>query len=190
MRIQALSAVVVVCTGMVCADDVVPQVRSAVAAVVSALPEGRQGTSTYLQEFGFPLKRLSAYQELVGVVSNNQEMVCSNFVACASNELARMVLLAAWWGGDDALYISGLSRGLDLATAGVVSHKELNWYQSGHRSERRGNILALRYDEPGISNLVLRLCEFTGETNVCRRILSGEARTSITNYLEEISHIK
>lgn len=49
-------------------------------------------------------------------------------------------------------------------------------------------MLALRYDEPGISNLVSRLYGFTGETNVYLRVLSGEARISITNYLEEISH--
>ena len=55
-------------------------------------------------------------------------------------------------------------------------------------STGRANILALRYDEPGISNLVSRLYGFTGETNACLRVLSGEARISITNYLEEISH--
>ena len=32
--------------------------------------------------------------------------------------------------------------------------------------------------------------ETTGETNACSRILSGEARVSITNYLDEISHTR
>ena len=58
----------------------------------------------------------------------------------------------------------------------------------GHFNVRRTNILALRYGEPGISNLVSRLYDFTGETNACLRVLSGESRISITNYLEEISH--
>ena len=49
---------------------------------------------------------------------------------------------------------------------------------------------SLKHDEPGVSNLVSRLYGFTGETNTCRRILSGEARISATNYLEEISHNK
>ncbi len=179
---------IIVGMGMSLADDIVSQTRAAVSSVVSALPDGRRGSPEYIREFGFPLKRHQEYRRLVGIVSNNQETVCENFGVCATNELSRMSLLAAWWGGDDALYVSGLSRCLDMAMAGVVTREELDWYRRGHFNIRRGNILALRYDEPGMSNLVLRLHGFTGETNVCERILSGEARVSITNYLDEISH--
>ena len=162
----------------------------AVSSVISALPAGRRGTPEYIREFGIRLKRYPAYQELVGIVSNNQETICANFGACATNELSRMVLLAAWWGGDDTLYVNGLSNCLDMAMSGVVTRADLDWYRTAHFNVRRGNILALRYDEPGMSNLVSRLYGFTGETNACNRILSGGARISITNYLNEISHNK
>ena len=172
------------------AEDIISNVCSSVSTVISALPNGRRGSPEYIREFGVQLRRYPSYQELVSLVSNNQEVVCANFGVCATNELSRMVLLAAWWGGDDDLYISGLSHSLNLAIAGVVTREDLNWYRAGHFNVRRGNILALRYDEPGISNLVARLYGFTGETNACSRILSGEARVSITNYLEEISHTR
>ena len=181
---------IMACVCMSFADDIVSQVRSSMSSVISALPAGRRGTPEYIREFGIPLKRYPAYQELVGIVSNNQETVCANFGACATNELSRMVLLAAWWGGDDTLYVNGLSNCLDMAMSGVVTRAELDWYRTAHFNVRRGNILALWYDEPGISNLVSRLYGFTGETNTCNRILSGEARISITNYLNEISHNK
>ena len=171
-------------------DDIVSQVRSSVSSVISALPAVRRDAPEYIREFGIPLKRYPAYQELVGIVSNNQETICANFGACATNELSRMVLLAAWWGGDDTLYVNGLSNCLDMAMSGVVTRADLDWYRTAHFNVRRGNILALRYDEPGMSNLVSRLYGFTGETNTCNRILSGEARISITNYLNEISHNK
>ena len=116
------------CVGMTCADAIVSQVRSAVYSVVTALPDGRRGTPEYIREFGVPLKRNDAYQGLVGIVSNNQDSVCANFGVCATNELARMMLLSAWWGGDDDLYISGLSRSLDLAINGIVTRGELDWY--------------------------------------------------------------
>lgn len=172
------------------AEDIVSQVRSSVSTVVSFLPAGRRGSPEYLREFGFPLKRHAAYRELVGVVSNNQEAICSNFTGCATNELSRMVLLAAWWGGDEPLYLNGLSRSLDLAIDGIVTRNEFDWYRKGHRNVRRGNILALRYDEPGMSNLVMRLYGYTGETNALRRVLSGETRETIANFLDEMSHVK
>lgn len=170
------------------ADDIVSQTRSAISSVISSLPEGRRGSPEYIREFGAPYRRHSAYRELVGIVSNNQETVCANFDLCATNELSRMVLLSVWWGGDDGLYINGLSNTLDLAISGIVAREELDWYRMGHFSVRRGNLLALQYDEPGVSNLVVRLYGFTKETNICNRILSGEARVSVTNYLEEVSH--
>ena len=190
MKNLVFSVIIMICVGLSFADDIISQVRSSVASVISALPEGRRGSPEYIREFGVPLKNSSAYHELVGVVSNNQETVCAGFSSCATNELSRMVLLAAWWGGDDALFLSGLSHCLDMAINGVVTRRELDWYRMGHFDVRRGNMLALKYDEPGMSNLVSRLYGFTGETNTCRRILSGEARISITNYLEEISHNK
>ena len=188
MKKLTIGVFILACVGMTCADDIVSQVCSSVSSVVSALPAGRRGSPSYIREFGVPLKQQLEYQCLVGIVSNNQDSVCSNFNACATNELSRMLLLSAWWGGDDDLYISGLSRSLDLAMNGIVTRDELDWYRRGHFNVRRANMLALRYDEPGISNLVSRLYGFTGETNVYLRVLSGEARISITNYLEEISH--
>ena len=187
MKQLITSICMLACVGLSRSDDIVSQVRSSVSSVVSGLPAGRRGSKAYIREFGVPLKRIAAYQELAGIVSNNQDSVCANFSACATNDLARMVLLAAWWGGDDDLYVSGLSRGLDLAVNGIVPRDELDWYRRGHFDVRRANILALQYDAPGMSNLVSRLCSFTGETNDCARILSGEARASITNYLWEVS---
>jgi len=170
------------------APDVVSNVRSAVSAVVSALPDGNVGTVDYLRNFGIRTRSLRGYQDLVAVVSNNQELVCSNFNACATNEMSRMILLSAWWGGNDNLYLDGLSRSLDLAIEGSLRREDIDWYRSGHRNERRGNILALRYDDPCVSNLVVRYCGFMGETNNCHRILSGEAKRDLLQYFEDMSH--
>ena len=188
MKKLIMGVFILACVVVACADDIVSQVCSSVSSVVSALPTGRRGSPSYIREFGVPLKQCAGYQGLVSIVSDNQDLVCTNFSLCATNELSRMVLLSAWWGGDDDLYISGLSRSLDLAMNGAITRDELDWYRRGHFNVRRANILALRYDEPGISNLVSRLYGFTGETNACLRVLSGEARISITNYLDEISH--
>lgn len=166
MKKLIVSMVAMACAAVIWADDVVPQVRSTVSSIVSALPDGRRGTVEYIREFGVSLKRYPAYLELVGIVSNNQETVCSNFNACATNELSRMVLLSAWWGGDDELFVGGLSRCLDMAMSGMVTRDDLDWYRMGHFNVRRSNLLALRYDEPEMSNLVSRLYAYIGDTTI------------------------
>lgn len=187
---RMIFAVVVACWGgMMVAqtNDVVADVRMSVSTVVSSLPNGTADTVDRLRNFGVHAKHLRGYQNLVEAVSNNQDIVWSNFNLCATNELSRMMLLAAWWGGDDQLYLNGLSRSLDMAVSGTLTREEVDWYRSGHRNERRGNILALRYDEPGVSNLVMRYYGFMGETNACQRILSGEARRTLLRYFEDMA---
>jgi len=190
VRIPALIALALAAEMPVWADDVVDRVRASLAVVVDSLPPGRPGTADYIREFGVIRSRLSGYANLVDVVTNNQDFVCTNFNVCATNEISQLMLLSAWWGGDDSMYLNGLSRCLDLTVSGTLSRNDLMWYRFGHRNDRRGCILALRYNEPGVSNLVIRLCNYTGETNYCSRVLSGEARERDARYLDEISHLK
>ena len=88
MKKLTIGVFILACVGMTCADDIVSQVCSSVSSVVSALPAGRRGSPSYIREFGVPLKQQLEYQCLVGIVSNNQDSVCSNFNACATNELS------------------------------------------------------------------------------------------------------
>ena len=188
VRISVLIALAFATEMVAWGDIVVDRVRSSVMTVVASLPEGRRGTPDYIRNFGVIRSRLSGYTNLVDVVSNNQDIVCSNFNVCATNEISRMMLLSAWWGGDDSLYINGLSRCLDLVMSGALPREDLLWYRFGHGNDRRGCILSLRYDYPGVSNLVVSLFNYTGETNYCHRVLSGEARQSDLRYFEEMSH--
>lgn len=185
MIVSVLSLASCVANAVTNEDAVISGVRTSVAAVVASMPSGLWGQPAQIREFGMNPRGFSGYQALVDVVSSNQDVVCSNFNFCATNEISRMMLLSAWWGGDDALFISGLSRCLDMAMAGTLPREDLTWYRFGHGIERRNAILSLRYDEPGISNLVIRLCNYTGETNACRRILSGASRRSISDYLDQ-----
>ena len=37
------------------------------------MPDGRRGSPEYIREFGVPLRRCPSYQDLVGLVSSNQD---------------------------------------------------------------------------------------------------------------------
>ena len=163
------------------------QVRSAIAAVVNVLPSRRCGTCTYLKEFGFRKREFAEYRNLATAVSNNYAIVFSNFGSCATNDLERMVLLSAGWAYDDDYYMKWYSNLLDAAEAGVVSRAEVKWFNEGSGNERRMNLLAIKYDEPGVSNIVYKLQNVTGDTNLCRRILSGESKNLYLQYFAEMS---
>lgn len=73
MKKLTIGFFILTCVGTACADDIVSQVRSSVSSVVSALPDGRRGSPEYIREFGVPLRRCPSYQDLVGLVSSNQD---------------------------------------------------------------------------------------------------------------------
>ena len=122
-------------------------------------------------------------------VSNNIEVVYSNFSVAATNLAERRILLAsAWWLGDD-YYLDCLSRNVDLAISGVISRDDLKWYMTGDRTRDWSYMLADQYDRPGVSNIVLRLMSYTGETNKYEKVLSGKAKAEYSEREEFIVNV-
>lgn len=163
-------------------------VSNAVAAVgakldscVSGLPSGERCRPSYMMEFGMPDAIMASETELGLLVSNNIEVVYSNFSAIATTKVERMLLLASAWRLGDDYYLDCLSRNVDIAIAGSISADELRWFMKGHRTRRLTYILDAQYDRPGISNIVCKLISYTGETNKYQKVLSGEAKVE---YLE------
>ena len=161
-------------------------VRAALTTVVDSLPPRRSGASDYMREFGFRNRGTSAYRNLAEVASNNYEIVISNIHQCATNDLERMVLMSAGWGYDDDYFLRWYSDLVDLAMAGVVSQDEVRWYSEGSGNEWRMNLLAIRYDAPGVSNLVLKLQGLSGRTNYYQKVLNGESKRSYLQYKAEV----
>ena len=122
-------------------------------------------------------------------VSNNIEVVYSNFSVAATNLAERRILLAsAWWLGDD-YYLDCLSRNVDLAISGVISRDDLKWYMTGDRTRDWSYMLADQYDRPGVSNIVLRLMSYTGETNKYEKALSSKAKAEYSEREEFIVNV-
>lgn len=161
------------------ADENVAIARSAVENVVSELRDSGLDSQSYLMEFGFKYRQSVAYPVLASSVSNNVALVWDNFSTIATNELSRLILLSSGWAYDDGHYLSCYSNVLDLVERGVVSARELEWYVQGSRNERRANLLALRFADPGVSNLIERTLSCTGETNYWGRALSGEIKQAL-----------
>ena len=161
-------------------------VRAKICNCVAALPNDGRGSPSYMREFGMPGEVRFPEYELGITVSNNIDEVYANFSVLATNLVERQLLLASAWRLGDDYYLDCLSRNVDLAIAGVISADDLEWYMRGHRTRRLGYMLDANYDRPGVSNIVLRLMAYTGETNKYEKVLSGEAKVE---YLEFEQHM-
>ena len=162
-------------------SNVILSVRMKVDNCVAALPNWPRGCPSYMREFGMPSELKLPENELGMSVSNCIDVVYTNFSILATNVVERRLLLASAWRLGDDFYLDCLSRNVDLAIAGVITADDLEWYMRGHRTRRLTYMLAAQYDKPGVSNIVLRLMAYTGETNKYEKVLSGEAKTE---YLE------
>jgi len=159
----------------------VAQARIALQQCVAALPAGCSGTPEYMMEFGIAGAVKNMLPGLGVIVSNNISSIYQNFSEVATNAVERRLLLASSWRLGDDYYLDCLSRNVDLAINGTITADDLWWYMKGHRTRHLTYLLASQYDGPGVSNIVLRLIAYTGETNKYEKVLSGEAKAE---YLE------
>lgn len=159
--------------------------RASLEACCATLPSsGFTGKPGYMMEFGLPNVIKPSLQTLGMSISNCIETAYGSFSQVATNETERFMFLASAWRLGDAYYLDCLSRNVDLALAGEISSSELQWFMRGHRNRHLGNILAMQYDRPGVSNIVQRLMAYTGETNKYEKVLSGEAKAEYLAFEE------
>ena len=170
-----------------CPEDLVTRVRGALSDVAAALPQGRRRTADYLYEFGYKYKSNPHYQTLAVIVSNNLVAVNSNFNACATNELDKLLLLSTAWAFDGAYFLNSLSNDLNLVEQGILSKREFLWARRGSRNVHLLGLIPMEYDSQGVSNLVLRMQHLIGETNYCQRILSGAAKSDVIDVMNSMS---
>lgn len=151
-------------------------VRLKVVAAIRVLPSGIEAQPEYMLEFGLP-DGLDSAEDALGIsISNNFDVAYANFSTIATNLCERMMFLASAWRLGDDYYLKCLDANVDLAQSGALSAEELRWFMKGHRVRRLSYILADRYDQAGVSNIVQKLIVFTGETNKYEKVLTGDAK--------------
>lgn len=182
-----LASLFIECSAWASSEMVVSRVRNALTDVAAAMPDGRRRTPEYLYEFGYKYKSNPHYASLSTIVSNDLETVCSNFNACATNELNRLLLLSTAWAFDGDYYLQCLSNDLELVDAGVLSKREFLWTRKASRSVSLLGFIPMNYNRTGVSNLVLRMQQVIGDTNYCQRILSGAARVDVISYMDSMA---
>lgn len=181
---------VLFCSYVLFSSSLKDNILDAVDAVEECLPrEGKRSWPEYIIEFGYRYRDNQAYPKMAELVSNNFEYVYANFSDLATNAVQRLILLSGGWAYDEDYYIESYSKILDLAIAGDISEQEFRWFESAGRPLRTTSILAYRYKEPRVREIVYRYLEYSGNTNRCEYILSGNAKRDSLLYKLETSEL-
>ena len=163
-------------------ETVIVQVNDSVCQLTQSLLCGDSVDLAYIREFGFKYLNNTNYLMLAAIVSNENDYVFANFQRCATNEASRLMLLSSGWAYDAAYFLHCFSNVLILAENSIVSNDEFEWFRMANRRADLLEALPLQYDLPGVSNLVMRMQQCTGETNYCQRILSGQAKMDVLEW--------
>lgn len=152
-------------------------VRSCIATIVNdSLTNEEREDASRIFEFGFLATGTPAHTNLALTVSNREDQVLHNMSPLTTNEVERLVLLSAGWSLGEEYYFDFYKKVVDAAYLGFVSREELEWYGCAHHNSDWAACLALRFQQPGVSNVVDKYECVTGQTNYCDRIRTGQAR--------------
>ncbi len=163
--------------------ELLRQVREKISMCRTLIIDRGERTERYVKEFGMPNDEAGYFKDLGLWASNHLDFVCQNFNQISTNSLERTILLYAESSVSDECYITFLDQNTNLAIAGILSADELTWYQKGRRNYRVNNLIALWYDHSGVSNIIQKLMDYTGKTNYYSRVLSGEMKREVEEWI-------
>ena len=164
-------------------SELLREVQGKINTCKSLLSTNPRYTERYVKEFGMPDDKAGHFKDLGLWAYNHLDFVCQNFNQISTNSLDRTILLYAEALAGEEAYMIFLDHNVDLAIAGILSADEFDWYWHGRRSFRIVNLVALWYNRPGVSNIVQKLMDYTGRTNYYSRVLSGEEKVEVEEWI-------
>ena len=126
--------------------------------------------------------RRPSYQTFACTISNNWQDALSSFLSIGTNETKRLAVLGVGKSFDDNFYIAYCNALADLQQRGFITIQELRWSLASSFTNL-DTCLIRRYQEPQVTNLVVKLKEIFPNNSQWEDVLSG---ASYTNYLEEV----
>ena len=179
-----LSAIIFCSPVMASTNDVLlGEAQAKISECRRILSSNPRHTDEYILEFGFPASIDSPMHNLGYWASTHSDFVCQNFNQISTNAIDRILILYAESIIDESSYMTFLNKNVDLALAGTISTNELYYFQFWRKVPARGHLIALRYDQPGVSNVAYKLMTCTGQTNYYSSVLSGAMKKEIEEWI-------
>lgn len=144
----------------------------------------RLGALAEVLNFNDGLSRTEEYRAFANdIVTNDWRSVLAGIGEIATNDVERLLIIGTGRTSDENLYIDYLDLLSTLKTNGVISARELEWFEASSQDDQM-TCLARRHTEQKVRRLVEKLRIALPDAEAWNDILSGLA---YTNLLENAS---
>ncbi|MBQ3749598.1 MAG: hypothetical protein II863_19475 [Kiritimatiellae bacterium] len=128
--------------------------------------------------------RHPAYQSLAAMVSNDWQNVIESIGTIATNQTERCLLLGVGFQYGWDFHLPFFTKVADECLAGNISSNEVSWFEAYSTKPGLVDQLYYRNTEPAVTNLLHKMVQITGATNVWMSIMSTNAHQKVQEYID------
>lgn len=190
MKIRKLQ-VLVVCVICVVAfgkeEDIVTKVKCPMSRIVNSYGEKRLRPFLLLNDWdGFNIATNSDFIQLSQIVTNHWNEMLAEMPRISTNQAERIILMASGVVTGEEKFLSCVSLAADMVLSNKLTLAELKFYtmRCSIADHHAVSSLVRRYQEPAISNLIMKLYAVGKYPNGVSHIFSGQAKE---DYLDAVN---
>ena len=128
--------------------------------------------------------RHPSYQNLAVLVSNDWQDVIENIGYIATNQTERHLLLATGFQYGWEFHLPFFTKVADECLAGNISSNEVAWFEAYSTKPGLVDQLYYRNTEPAVTNLIHKMMQIDGNTNVWMSIMSTNTHQKVQKYID------
>ena len=182
MKKKALAICVVFATFSSIADFA--ELREAIDVVVTNVNRKTLLVFTDGEIGGQHICRHPSYQALASLVSNDWQNIVVNVGNIATNQTERYLLLATGFQYGWDFHLPFFTKVADECLAGNISSNEVAWFEAYSTKPGLVEQLYYRNTEPAVTNLLHKLIQIDGNTNVWMSIMATNAQERVQEYID------
>ena len=176
----AICVVFVTCSSMADFEGL----REAIDMVVTNVNRKTLRVFTAGEIGGQGICRNPCYQALASLVSNDWQNVVGNVGNIATNQTERYLLLATGFQYGWDFHLPFFAKVADECLAGNISTNEVSWFEAYSTKPGLVEQLYYRNTEPAVTNLLHKLIQIDGNTNVWMSIMATNAQERVQEYID------
>ena len=160
-------------------EGIVMSVRQPLSEVMSSCARANLRTILLLNDWqGLGLFTNSAFARLSDVVTNRWPEVLAEMPAISTNQAERLIVLASGTVTGEERFLLNVNTVADMVLSNKLTSAELQFYETrcSIADHHAASSLIRRYQEPPISNLIMKLNAAGAYPRGVSDIFSGEAR--------------
>ena len=160
------------------------ELREAIDVVVTNVKRKSLRVFTDGEIGGQHICRHPSYQALASLVSNDWQNIVGNVGNIATNQTERYLLLATGFQYGWDFHLPFFTKVADECLVGNISSNEVAWFEAYSTKPGLVEQLYYRNSEPAVTNLLHKLTQIDGNTNVWMSIMATNAQERVQEYID------